>query len=567
MSKRLRHILFARNEQPPARSIFPLALQHAVIPIVFMFYAVLIAKGAGFTPSQQQSLLVGTLLSCGIGAMIHAGLPKLSSGLLIIPFVNPAAMMFAMQAGRDFGPGGIATLAIFGGFIEILVGRGLKYLRPYLPSEVCGVVVLVLGLTMVPPAFDRIVGIHANAAVQSLDKTAIMVGLLTLISIAASSIWLKGTLRLFSMLIGCTLGYVAAAAFGQMDQISDVVGSASAWALPHFVLPSFDLNASFLLAFICIAVVTAVDDVGTIVSVDRLDDAAWSKPNIPQISRGISTSGVTNILSGLLGGTVLALSSSNVGLAFATGVTSRVVGITAGGLMILISFFPKVLAVVAAMPDPVLGGVLAYSAGYFIVSGCELALARMMSARRMLVVGLSVAGGVSMLTTPEIAAQAPEALAIILESPLIVAALLAIGINAVMRIGIAQTERIAVDDGVGRHEQIADKLEEWGETWGLSRATAQQATAAVNQLIEALDDLKDSEAVLEARHDDVNLDIRITYMGRPMVFPDKAPSTDELMNDPDGVSRMAGWLLRHLSDRATTFLDGERQGVMLRFES
>jgi xanthine/uracil permease len=103
--------------------------------------------------------------------------------------------------------------------------------------------------------------------------------------------------------------------------------------------------------------------------------------------------------------------------------------------MILLSFFPKVLAIVAAMPDPVLGGVLGYAAGYFIVSGAELALARMMSARRMVVVGLSIAGGVAVQATPEIAAQAPKALMIILESPLVVATLLAIGINAIMRIG------------------------------------------------------------------------------------------------------------------------------------
>jgi hypothetical protein len=235
--------------------------------------------------------------------------------------------------------------------------------------------------------------------------------------------------------------------------------------------------------------------------------------------------------------------------------------------MILLSFFPKVLAIVAAMPEPVLGGVLAYAAGYFIVSGAELALARMMSARRMLVVGVSIAGGVAVLATPEIAAQAPESLAIFLESPLVVGSLLAIVINAIMRIGIAKTERIVVDEGADRHDQIADKLDEWGEVWGLSRATVLQATTAVNQLIEAIADLKEGDAVLEARHDDVNLDVRIIYKGQPMVFPDKAPTADELMNDDDGVSRMAGWLVRHLADRATAFVDGDQQGVTLRFES
>lgn len=567
MSKRPRHLLFARDEQPPIRSIIPLAVQHVVPPIVFLFYAVIVAQSAGFTAPQQQTMLVGTLLACGIGAMFHAAFLRQSSGLLMVPMTNVVAMMVAIQVGKEAGPAGIATLAIFCGFLEIIMGRGLRFLRPYFPPEVCGVVVLLLGISMVPGGFDRILGLNGETAVQMLDMSSVIVGLLTLVSISACSIWLKGTLRLFSMLIGCTIGYIAAAAFGDFGQINEVISSASIFALPHPVLPSFDLTPSLLIGFICVALITAIDDVGVIVSTDRLDDANWSKPNIAQIARGLSSSGGINILSGLMGGTAIGLSSSNVSLAFSTGVTSRVVGIAAGGLMILISFFPKVLAVVAAMPEPVLGGVLAYAAGYFIVSGSELALARMMSARRMLVVGLSVAGGVAVQATPEIAAQAPETLKIILESPLIVGALLAIGINAVMRIGIAQTERILVDEGDRRHEQIADRLDEWGETWGLSRATALQATAAVNQLIEAIADLKTGDVILEARHDDVNLDIRITYKGQPMVFPDKAPTTDELMHDPDGVSRMAGWLLRHLADRASTFVDGDQQGVMLRFAS
>lgn len=567
MAKRPRNLVFARDEYPPRRPIALLAVQHAVLCVVFLFYAVIIAKGAGFTAPQQQSLLVGTLLACGIGAIVQAGLPRVSSGLLVIPLTAPVTIMFAMQAGRDAGPAGIAALAIIGGIVQIAVGRGLNHLRPYLPPEVCGVVVIMLGISMVPPAIDRIVGLHADSAVQVLDSSAVIVGLLTLISIAASSIWLKGTMRLFSMLIGCAIGYAAAAAFGHFGHFSGVLASASTLALPQLVLPSFDLKASFLLAFILIAVVSAIDDVGVMVPMDRLDDAAWSKPNIPQISRGLSSHGVTNILSSLLGSTVLGLSSSSVGLAFATGVTSRVVGIVAGGIMILISFFPKVLAVVAAMPDPVLGGVLAYAAGYFIVSGSELSLARMMSARRMLVVGVSIAGGVAVQATPEIAAQAPEALAIILESPLVVGSLLAIGINAIMRIGIARTERIVVDEGAGRHDQIADKLDEWGEVWGLSRATVLQATTAVNQLVEAIEDIKEGDAILEARHDDVNLDIRILYKGQAMVFPDKAPTADELMNDADGVSRMAGWLVRHLSDRAAVFVEGDQSGVTLRFES
>lgn len=568
MSKRPRSLLYARNEQPPPLSIGLLAFQHAALSVVFLFYAVVIAKGAGFTPDQQQSLLVGTLLASGIGAILQAGSQRFSSGLLVIPLAAPIAMVLAIESARDAGPGGIAALAILGGIVQIVVGRGVRYLRAYVPPEVCGVVVLMLGVSMVPPAFDRMLTGHAGSAQAfEIDHLSLIVSMLTMVSIVICSIWLKGKIRLFSMLIGCTVGYLAAAALGQFGYFGAMVAQASIFAMPQITLPSFDLKISLLLAFLILAVVSAIDDIGVIVSSDKLDDAAWSKPDIAQISRGVSSFGGINILSGLVGGSFLGFSFSNIGLAFATGVTSRVVGVVAGITMIAISFFPKILAVVTAMPEPVLGGILGYAASYFIISGTELALSRMMSPRRMLVVGLSIAAGVAVQVRPEIAANAPVSLAVILESPLIVASVLAIVLNAVMRLGIAQRAAITIDEGAGRHERIAEALDEWGETWGLNRVTIMQATTATNQLVEAVLDLKDGELVLEARHDDVNLDIRVLYRGSPMVFPDKAPSPEELMNDPDGVSRMAGWLVRHLADRATATVEGGRQCVTMRFQS
>jgi hypothetical protein len=144
---------------------------------------------------------------------------------------------------------------------------------------------------------------------------------------------------------------------------------------------------------------------------------------------------------------------------------------------------------------------------------------------------------------------------------------MAIGLNAVMRIGIAQTERITVSESAARHDEVLETLERWGELWGLKQGTVMQANAAVNQLLEAVSDLREGEVTLEARHDELNFDLRVVYAGRPMVFPDKAPTAEELLNDDDGVSRMAGWLVRHLAHQARPFTREGKQGVLLRFVS
>lgn len=596
--KRPRSLIFGVNERPAVAPTVVLGLQHAALSIVFLVYAAILAKGAGFTLAQQQGMVVGTMLACGVGAMVQAGLPRFSAGLLLVPLSSPIFAIFATPAGKLAGPDGVATLAFTGGVVQILVGLTFRRLRAFFPSEVCGVVVLMLGVSMVPSAFDHIVNVPpgfqplftAPAAIDlgismvphAFDHMAssapkdvgdfylpsIATGLATLAAIIGSTVWLKGGKRFFAMLIGCVVGYAVSLAMGQLNGFSTVIGQASAFALPDLGLPNFTLNPSFIAAYAIVAMVGAVDDMGVIISTDRLDNAEWNKPDVTQISRGVSSLGLTSILSSLLGGTQLGLSSTNIGLAFATGVTSRIVGVAAGLAMVLVSFFPKLLAVVVAMPDPVLGGILAFAASYFIVAGAQLSLSRMMSPRRMLVIGLPLALGVAVQSSPKFDSLAPGVLGIMLNSPLMVASVLSILLNAVMRLGIAQKAAVVVTQGPGRHQQVEETLEGWGELWGLPAASAYSASSAVNQLLEAVTELAEEGPItLEARHDDVNLDVSLVYSGQPMIFPDRAPTPEEMLDDPNAVARMAGWLVRNLSDRATPFTRGNSQGVLLRFES
>jgi xanthine/uracil permease len=567
MSKRPRNLVFARDERPRPPSIVVLAFQHAALSVLFLIYAAMVAKGAGFTPPQQQALLVGSLIACGLGAIVQAASPRWSSGLLVIPIATPLFVVFGIEAGKEAGPGGIATLAIAGGMVQIAMGQVLPKLRAFFPAEVCGVVVLMLGVSILPLGFHRLLGTEPGSQEFSVDPQALAVGLITMGSIVAASIWLKGSKRFFALLIGCGAGYAAAGYFGLLADAGAMFAGVPLLSPPRPVLPSFDVGLPLIAAFVLLAIVSAVDDMGVFISTDRLDDAEWSKPDMAKLSRGVSSMGSASIVSGFLGGGFLGLSSTNIGLAFATGVTSRIVGVAAGIIMIAASFFPALLALVTAMPDAVIGGILAYAASYFIVAGADLALSRMLSPRRMVVIGLPVAAGIAVQATPAVAEGTTGMLAVILHSPLILSSLLAIGLNALMRIGIAQTASISVPAGGHQHERILETLDEWGELWGLRRTTVAQANAAVNQLIEAVADLGEGDIRLEARHDELNVDLSVIYTGAPLSIPDRAPTAEEMLNDADGVSRMAGWLVRNLADRATPFTRKGQQGVMLRFES
>lgn len=575
--KRPGTLIYANDERPPWAALAVLGAQHAALAVVLLIYAVLIGKGAGLSPHEQQALVTGTLLACGVGALLQASRWRMGSGLLVVPIAAPMFVPIAIQAGISGGLAAIALLALAMGLVQVPIGRFIRRVRAFFPPEVCGVVVLMLGVSLIPGALRRMLGVgHEQAvAASGFVPEAALIGGVTLAAIVVTAVWLKGTARFFAMAIGCAVGLLVAASTGFVSGVGDSVAAAPLLAWPPLVLPDVDvwpqLLTSVLLAFlpviVLMALIESVDAMGVLISTDRLDNAAWLRPNLLQVSRGIQSCGLTNILSGVLGGTAICLSSSNIGLAFATGVTARIVALVAGALLIAAAFVPKLIALVLVMPDPVLGGILAYVASYFVVVGADLALSRMLSQRRMLVIGLSVTAGLAVLALPDLFAGVTGHWTFIFESPLVVSALFAVALNFLMRIGIAQTFTTGLDAGEMHGEAVRKLLDELGQQWGLHRETVARASTALHELLDVLAGLASGPITLVARMDELHLDVRLLYDGPAMSFPRQPPSPEEMLDDPAAVTRMSGWLLRHMAGRAVTFEQAGRQGVWLRFEN
>ena len=54
---------------------------------------------------------------------------------------------------------------------------------------------------------------------------------------------------------------------------------------------------------------------------------------------------------------------------------------------------------------------------------------------------------------------------------------------------------------------------------------------------------------LTLTHDEATIALRIAYDGRALVLSDRPPTPDELLDDEDGPARLAGHMVRRLSDR------------------
>ena len=545
-------------------SVAVLALQHSAIVLINLVYVVIIAKALSLPAAAQLAVISTTLLVCGIGTALQA---KLGSGLLIVFHPNPIYIPLIIAAGQAYGPSGIAVLVVSAGISQFFFGSAVRKLRVLFPPEVCGVVVIMLGISLLPGTLRGIVTSTSPFGGSAIDGTGLLIAIVTLSVSSASSVWLRGSARYFSLLLGSVSGILVAYLTGYMQTAQSSSGfSGNFFAIPSFYFPGFEFDSGLILIAAVAALVNVVDELGVLIGTERLDDSDWRKPDFNKVTRGLQASGLLTTVSGALGGVALGMSSANLSLAYATGVTSRVVAIAAGGVLVVVAFLPFVLNIVLSMPNAVLAGLLFFSAAYFIVSGAELAMSRMMSPRRALVIGLSVSVGVILQSVPGLTDQADGTLFEHVLSPMTFATILAIGLNLLMRIGIKQKDTFIISNEHVDGDAINERLETLGESWGLHRTTVARARATVSEVAEIVVALAEEDVVCILEHDELYLSVTLNYRGAVISSPDAAPTADELLNNPDAVAQMSAWIIKRLSDRATFSSSGSNQVVRLVFD-
>ena len=561
MAKRPSYLQYANDETPPPLSIAVLAFQHSAIVLINLVYVVIIAKSLNLSGADQFAMLSTTLLVCGLVTALQA---KFGSGLLIAYHPNPIYIPLIIAAGLSEGLGGIAFLLLCAGVVQFVFGSLVRRLRVFFPPEVCGVVVIMLGVSLLPGTLRGIVTQSVDKTFLHVEPGALAVALVTLAVAAAGSVWLKGMARFFSLLLGCVAGMIVAWALG-VWHFGDTRAAIEvpALSLPSIHVPGITFNAGLIYLAVVAALVNVVDELGVLIGTERLDDADWRRPNFSRMSMGLQASGLGTAASGVLGGVALGMSSANLSLAYATGVTSRAVGVAMGAILVAVTFVPLALKHVLSLPDAVVAGILFYAACYFVVSGAELALSRMLSPRRALVIGLSVGAGILLQSVPTLTTKfAGTSLEHVL-APMTFATIVAIVLNLVMRIGIRQQERM-VFSGPGAGADSDEILETLGERWGMHRQTGARAAAAMSEMLELLGTSAKGPIDCTISYNELVLVMKFAYEGKPVVLPGKAPDADTLADSPDGVAQMAGWIVRKLSDYSSTgFVNGKQQVQMV----
>lgn len=318
-----------------------------------------------------------------------------------------------------------------------------------------------------------------------------------------------------------------------------------------------------------------MDSIGTGVAIDRMNNAKWHRAHMPTISRTVACHGIGVFLNGLTATMSAGTSSSSLGLAHMTGVAARLAGTAAGIVLFSLAFIPQVASFMIQLPQPLVGAIIIYAAGYMIVVGMELILSRLMNHRRSFMVGLSITVGLGILVMPELTANAPDDFKPILSSALTVGVITAIILNQIFRIGVSQTGELELE-GIGAAAKATRFLEDCGSSWGARRDVISRAGLSVGEALEVLNGEKmvQGPVTLKATFDEYKLVVELGYRGRGLPLADQGKmDLNAFFEDEDdsdaaldaAMATMSGVLVKNLADKVDSREQDERAELRLEF--
>ena len=561
-----RELLYLAQENPPLLSTVALSLQHALVALSLVIYLVIAGKAMALSEEALQNFISLGIVVMALGTLLNCLTTRMSAGHLIVQVPAVLTMAVFIAVVTDYGLNAAAGGMLVSGVCVFLLGRFVNRLQILFPPEVMGVLLVLLGISLLPGGFDRSAGLVGAEVIQT-DSALIAAS--TLATITALSVWASARIRVLAVFVGISVGLLVSALLGQFGapEVS-AVASQRAFALPFgaYSLPTPSVVWGATLPLLLVIIISAVNKVGAGVVMDKMNDKHWVRPDLPMIGRLLYGQGLMHILSALTGTLPTNFSSANVGLTHATGVASRRIGVGAGLVLLIVAFLPRVIEFFILLPQAVVGAILIYTAAYMIVSGIELVMSRMLNSRRRATVGFSLAVGCAVFTVPELTAFVQPQLRPILGSGLVLGVSFATVMNLLFRIGITCHAKLLLDSA-HPGAQAQTFLEDCGADWGARRDVIARAGLAVGEALEALQtaQVMNAPSTLEASFDEYKLILKLIYAGREFGMTSSQQIDWQALLESDdndseveqALSSIPGLLIRSWADQVDS---GESEG-------
>ena len=413
---------------PLLRSI-PFGLQHVLAMFVANIAPIMIVTGAsGLSTQETASLIQTAMIMAGIGTLVQLfTVWKLGAKLPIVMGISFTFVSVFCFVGPKWGYEAIIGAVLIGGVIEGLLGFFAKYWRKIISPIVSACVVTAIGFSLLSVGANSFAGGSGAADFGSAQNW--ILGTVTLVCCILFNIFAKGHLKQLSVLFGLAVGYTVAIFMGKVDfSALEGVGIVS---LPRIMPYKPVFNLSAIVSVTMIFLVSATETIGDTSAMTST--ALGREATDKEISGSLACDGLISSLSACFGCMPITSFSQNVGLLAMTKVINRYTIATGAGILILAGIFPAIGAVLATLPEAVLGGCTIMMFGNIVISGLQMIGACGFSQRNITIAALSLSIGLGFTQVPDMFNIFPDIIrTIFAENCVAVVFLTAIIMNLIM---------------------------------------------------------------------------------------------------------------------------------------
>ncbi len=429
-------LIYKLEDKPPLKEAIFAAFQHLLAIFVAIITPPLIISSALKLDIETTSYLISmSLLASGISTYIQCKkVGPIGCGLLCIQGTSFSFISPIIGAGLNGGLAAIFGAVISGSVVEMFISRVLRYTRQIITPLVSGIVVVLIGLSLIKVGVISCgggFGAKADGTFASLENIGLAgLVIITILIFNRSS---NRYLRMSSIVLGLLIGFIVAIFIGRVDfsQITSFGGFNVPMPFKYGI--TFDPGAIIGLGIVYM--ITAIEAYGDItanslISGQKIEGSDFQKRS----SGGILADGFNSMIAGIINSFPNSIFAQNNGMIQLTGVASRYVGFFIAGFLVLLGLFPAVGKVFSLIPDPVLGGATLLMFGTVAAAGVRIIASQPMDRKAILVMAMSFSFGLAVEFEPDILNFLPDNVKSLFSSGITTGGLVAILSNMLIRI-------------------------------------------------------------------------------------------------------------------------------------
>lgn len=431
-------LIYGIEDRPSFKDALFAAVQHLLAIFVAIITPPLIIAGALKLDLEKTSFLVSmALFASGVSTFIQCRrFGPVGAKLLCIQGTSFSFIGPIISTGLVGGLPLIFGACIAAAPVEMIISRTFKYLRNVITPLVSGIVVLLIGLSLIKVGIVSCGGGYGamdNGTFGSWENLTISA--VVLLSVLFFNRCGNKYLRMSSIVLGILLGYGLAFALGKVNL--DALSSSALGGLnvPMPFKYGLDFNVSSIIAIGLVYMITAIEATGDITANSMISGLKVEGDSyLKRVSGGVMADGFNSLLAGVFNSFPNSIFAQNNGIIQLTGVASRYVGYYIAAMLVLLGLFPVVGTIFSLMPDPVLGGATLLMFGTVAAAGIRIIASYHIGRKETLVLGVSLSLGLGVELMPDVLTHAPEAVRSIFSSGITTGGVAAILSNLLIRV-------------------------------------------------------------------------------------------------------------------------------------